>query len=102
MNMKNNQQSQKLICLDADNTIFEDHVHSMLSSNGYNDALALENFDALKNSFPIKNKQYFKLEYQQRLNPNFREKYSKILGLITREITTGKGNNNIISLSFPI
>jgi HrpA-like RNA helicase len=52
--------------------------------------------------FNSKNKQYFKLEYQQRLNPNLKEKYSKILGLITREITTGKGNNNIISLSFPI
>jgi len=66
---------------------YKDNIYEMKDENVY---------------INVKTKGYYKLEYQQRLNPSNKIKHSKIIGLITREITTGKSSNNIISLSFPI
>lgn len=53
--------------------------------------------------FSKKDKIYYKMDAQQKLNPSFKGSYNKILALITREIVTSqKFSNNIISLSFPI
>ena len=50
-----------------------------------------------------KNKVYYKMDNQQKLNPSLKYQSKKIIGLITREIVLGgKYSNNIISLSFPI
>jgi HrpA-like RNA helicase len=53
--------------------------------------------------FSRKNKTYYKLDNQAKLNPGYKELPNKILALSTREIVTSSGfSSNIISLSFPI
>lgn len=62
-------------------------------------------YDMVKDGVYInkKNKVYYKMDNQQKLNPSLKYQSKKIIGLITREIVLGgKYSNNIISLSFPI